>query len=207
MGDLLLRLGVIGAVLVGTSLTACSSSPVKPASSGQVWHVGSAQAAGPKLTVTVRGGCPATVGTATDVARSALPGSQELLPTDGEPASALICEYAEPAGALPGASTASAPGPRLTHRIALTQAQTRQLAAAISKISLVPPTGTFNCPARGVGDDTVIAFAYPAAQTVDLWYKTSGCRTLDNGDVAAFQGANPSFYSGFQTAFRSMAPD
>lgn len=200
MRDVLSGLGIIGAVLIGTSVTACSSSPTEPAPVGEVWHVSSARAAGPTLTVTVRDGCPPTVGMATDVARSALPGPQELLPTDAEPTSGLICEYAERSGAKPAK-------PGLTHRIALTQAQARRLAAAIRKISLAPPTGGFSCPGQRLGEDTVIAFAYRAGRTVDLWYRTSGCRTLDNGDVAAFQGANPSFYSGFETVFGSMAPD
>jgi len=94
----------------------------------------------------------------------------------------------------------------LLHSVLLDAANARRLASAVNHISLQPPTAVFHCPADFFGSDTVIAFAYPSHQNADLWFRTSGCRTLDNGEVSAFEGANPSFYSGFEDAFDSLVP-
>jgi hypothetical protein len=50
------------------------------------------------------------------------------------------------------------------------------------------------------GTITVIAFDY-GGHTVDLWQNTSGCQTLDNGDLYAFEIGNPSFYDVYAKAF------
>lgn len=108
----------------------------------------------------------------------------------------MVCEY-EPT---------SAGTTHLRHGVRLDAAHAQRLAKALSGVSLKPPTGQFSCPADYSGADTVIALTYPPGSTVALWYKTAGCRTLDNGDVLAFQGANASFFDGFEPVFNSVAP-
>lgn len=174
--------GGVAAVAATVALAACA------AQAAQVGHVGYARSHGSKITINPNGPCPTTLGDATDVTRSRLPKANELVPKDSAPTAGLICEYGEP----PDATTGAVPPPTLTHAITLTQSQAQELAATISKISLTPPRGGFACPAQYFGSHTVIAFGYPdAAPTVDLWYETSGCRTLDNGHVSAFQGREP----------------
>lgn len=178
-------------------LTACTSKSAHPQSgSSDVGHVSTGQANGAKVTVSVSDGCPATLDSATDVATSPASQADKLLPAGVSPRDGLICEYA--------IASSGRHVPRLTRRIPLTRPAATKLAAAISTISLKPASGTFSCPAQYFGTDTVIAFDYPSDKTVDLWYETSGCRTLDNGDVLAFQGGNPSFYNGFETSFDSL---
>lgn len=141
-------------------------------------------------------GCPRTLGQAEDVGKQPGIPSDRLLPT-GQPSAGLICEYmASPSGQ----ATA------LLHEVRLDSTNAQRLANAIVHVSLRPATGSFHCPANFFGSDTVIAFTYTPTLSADLWYRTSGCRTLDNGDVSAFEGANPSFYTGFANIFNSLVP-
>lgn len=121
-----------------------------------------------------------------------------LLPTGQRPTRGLVCGY--------GRASSDATTTKLLRAVPLDAANAHRLAAAVGAVSLAPAQGRFNCPADSFGAVTVIALAYPSHLTVDLWYKTAGCATLDNGDVLAFQGANPSFYAGFQSALESVAP-
>jgi hypothetical protein len=188
-------------VSVGTTLGACTQSSTtashaSPASnSPAIGHVAT-QSPGQTITVSVRKGCPNTLGDTKDVAtQPEIPGDR-LLPT-GQPSAGLICEYT----ASPRGETTM-----LLHRVQLDAAKARALAVAVGLVSLKPATGAFNCPDDLFGTVTVIAFDYSASIGADLWYTTSGCRTLDNGHVSAFEGANPSFYSGFESAFNSLVP-
>jgi hypothetical protein len=76
----------------------------------------------------------------------------------------------------------------------LARTEAAKLASTINVLSLKRPEKfVVNCAVDYYGSDTVIAFNYPTDSTVDLWYKTSGCRTLDNGEVIAYVEANPTF--------------
>jgi hypothetical protein len=80
--------------------------------------------------------------------------------------------------------------------------QAATLATVVNQISLAPAKGTFNCGAAIMSRISVLAFSYTEPdRTVDLWFSPTGCGTLDNGDVLAFEGANASFYTGFVDAF------
>jgi hypothetical protein len=183
---------VLGAVLgAPLALLACGSS-----TSGQI---PAAQATGLKIVVTVDGGCTVTLGPAKDVRTDPDGLSQHLLPEHTKPTSSLVCEYT-------GRSTAQQPlRTRLARSVRLGVHDATRLASAISKVSTKPAHGEFVCPNDQFGTVTIVAFNY-ADRTVDLWYKWSGCQTLDNGYVLAFQGANASFYSAFQPVFDDLAP-
>lgn len=170
---------------------------VQACSSSTRGHVPAVRAAGPKIVVTVRGGCPATLGRATDVRNDGDGLSDHLLSGGMKPVRGLVCEYR---------SMQTPPFPtRLASSVRLEAADARRLATVIQNVSLRPARGAFSCPEQEFGTVAVLAFDY-GDHTVDLWYQWSGCQTLDNGHVLAFQGANPSFYSRFQTVFDSLAP-
>ena len=44
------------------------------------------------------------------------------------------------------------------------------------------------------------------ADDVDVWWNDSGCQTLDNGRLGAFEDGNPSFYKTFQNAYTRLVP-
>jgi len=51
---------------------------------------------------------------------------------------------------------------------------------------------------------TIIAFGY-SQYSVDIWYQDSGCQTVDNGKIGAWQGGSASF-AAFQTTLVGLAP-
>jgi hypothetical protein len=166
-------------------------------SAGAVGHVSAHRRGESTITVAAGGVCPASPGGAGDVRNAATP-ERRLLP-DGKPTAGLVCVYrAFPAAGAPPGSTV-----RLARTVHLDAAQSAVLAGSIAKVSLKPAHGTFECPAAVAGA-AIIALLYPPRRSVDLWYAASGCQTLDNGDVLAFQGANPSFYDGFETTFATL---
>jgi len=74
---------------------------------------------------------------------------------------------------------------------------------------LVPPNpvAALICRYHGApGTWSVLAFAYPERQDVDLWYADSGCPILDNGQIAAWELGNPPFYQGFAALVDQLAP-
>jgi hypothetical protein len=87
----------------------------------------------------------------------------------------------------------------------LGDAQAQQLADVIRQIDLAAPSGTFFCPAD-FGAVAIIGFSYPDGVDTGLWYRTSGCQTLDNGRIGAFQGGNPSFYNAFESVIDRLSP-
>jgi hypothetical protein len=63
----------------------------------------------------------------------------------------------------------------------------------VRKVSLrSPPLGAVNCP-NDTASFAIIALAFNGSRDEDLWWKTSGCQTLDNGTVGATETANDSF--------------
>jgi hypothetical protein len=165
-----------------------------------VGHVPAARAAGPNIRVVVEDGCPRTLGRARDVENRPEGLATRLVPEGAEPVAGLVCEYT-------GSPTAKTPlATKLARRVPLDAHQAARLAVATGHVSVAPAHGTTSCPNPQLGSEAIIAFAYDTGRIVDLWYETSGCQTLDNGYVLAFQGGNPSFYSGFQPVFDELAP-
>lgn len=151
----------------------------------------------PAMLVSVNAGCPATDVGYGDVVNM-FPGPP-LVPPDAT--GGLICRYG--AGThlgLNGAGTGT-----LASAQRLGEAQADELANAIRQVNLNAPSGSSDCPAD-VGLVTVIGFAYAGRADVGLWYKSSGCQTLDNGRIGAFEGGNPSFYNGFEGMIDHLSP-
>lgn len=151
----------------------------------------------PALLVSMNAGCPATDVGYRDVVNT-FPGPPLVPPgTTG----GLICRYgAGPHLGLNGAGTGTLASSRR-----LGEAQADELANAIRQVNLDAPFGSSGCPAD-VGLVTVIGLAYAGRADVGLWYKSSGCQTLDNGRIGAFEGGNPSFYNGFEGVINHLSP-
>jgi hypothetical protein len=162
---------------------------------------GSYTARSPRVRVTVDSGCPDTLGGAKDVSNPPGGLGNHLVPMGDDPRAGVVCQYA-------GSQNLKAPTTTVLARSTpLTQQCAARLARALGNVSLKATTGKFECPAYLVGSITIIALNYRGhGADVDLWYSTSGCQTIDNGHVVAFQGANPSFYNSFETALEQVAP-
>lgn len=152
----------------------------------------------PAIRITVAGGCPASLGTAADVRNDPSVLEARLVPAGDQPDSALICRY-------PGSTTADGLPSSKNRRIVLRRAAADALARALARVSLVQPKGMFSCPAD-FESLAIIVLHYAAGSDVDIWYRTTGCQTLDNGYILAFEGANPSFYNTFVDAYARLVP-
>lgn len=147
----------------------------------------------PQLRVTAAAGCPASVGQARDVANT--PTTGRTLVLEGAPDQALICLYGQDAPSAPVS-------PGLGKQVRLTAAEASALQKAVSGISLkAPPGGPVGCPAELPGALAILDFHFQNGQDYDLWYKTTGCQTLDNGVRGTTEIANPTFYTGFSPLF------
>ncbi len=153
----------------------------------------------PQVHVDVSGGCPTSLSDWQDVRNTGWGLGSELVPPN--PVAALICRYQ---GNL-GSSVLPLSGRTLYRQVVLDATTSRQLATSIAAISLTPPIGTTSCPAD-LGSASLLAFAYPGRQDVDLWYADSGCATLDNGEIGAFEPGNAPFYQGFAPLVDQLAP-
>jgi hypothetical protein len=135
-------------------------------------------AAGPRMRVTVSGGCP---GSDREIVGVRNPGSgldSALLPA-GSPTSALICAYG---GLNPPHEFGVLPP------VLLSATQARQLAREARHIPLGHSDNTVtNCPAGSAAFD-VIAFHYAGRPDVDLGVSPSGCSTVANGHIRADGG-------------------
>ncbi|GAA4163282.1 hypothetical protein GCM10022286_23520 [Gryllotalpicola daejeonensis] len=164
--------------LVALALSGCAGTP-------GTWFTPSR----PTISVTATASCPAVLGSARDVPdRSG--GSGKLLPDSRQPTAALVCSYKNR---------------DLASQTQLGAEGSRELASVINKIDLAKPKGNFNCPAL-FDEVTIMAFQFGHADDVDLWWNASGCQTLDNGRLGAFEGANPSFYEAFQNTYARLVP-
>ena len=170
---------VVRCVRAGSASAPPSGAPTSAASSSVT-----TSSAGDRVAVTVAGGCPAGLGGAADVANDPAGLRDRLLPSGAVADVGLVCAYRGTEAPATGHPTGRA---RLGTGAAV------HLAAVIGRVSLTRPTGTYSCPAQFAGTDTVLAFHYRSGRTVDLWYLTSGCRTLDNGYTTAYQVAGGSF--------------
>jgi hypothetical protein len=153
----------------------------------------------PQVHVDVSAGCPMSLNDWQDVRNTGKGLGSELVPPN--PVAALICRYQ---GNL-GPSVSPLSSRSLYRQVVFDTATSRELATSIAAISLARPTGTTSCPAD-LGSASVLAFAYPGRQDVDLWYADSGCPTLDNGEIAASEDGNPPFYQRFDPLVDQLAP-
>lgn len=174
-----LRLGC--AALVLALLAGCSA-----------WASGTHEPPKPTTRVTVAGGCPHSLGTAADVRNDSAGLIRQLVPVGVTPDAGLICRY-------PGSRTQPA-GP-----MALGPDAVGTLARALAQVRIGGPPGETHCPAD-FGSVAIIVLRYADRDDVDLWYRTSGCQTLDNGHVSAFEGGNPSFYDTFMNTYARLVP-
>lgn len=208
-----LRAAVLGLAVAASALAACATTSSNKATSSsdrgrpedvaansgsRIGRVPALAKRGPTIAVDAVRGCPRSLGRAVDVRNDFADRDASLLPIGHRPTRGLVCQYGR--ASSPSITT------KLLRAVPVHAAQAERLAAAVSAVSLMPAQGRFSCPADFYGAVTIIALSYPAHLTVTLWYKTAGCRTVDNGDVLASQGANPSFYAGFQSALESVAP-
>jgi hypothetical protein len=128
---------------------------------------------GPRLRVTVTGGCPATDHNIVGV-RNPGPGLDHRMVPAGRPVAGLECRY----DGMNGHPW------KLRRTIRLTRAQATREARSIARLPLSHTNGgVMNCPMDD-GSAEVIVLAYPA-QDVDLWATTNGCQTIANGHISA----------------------
>lgn len=183
-----------GATLLAALSVIAVGCPVA-AQSSAIWQI---HRPGPTVRVTTAGGCPTSLGSATDVRNRGPWQAKMLMPPS--PSRGLICRYSAYLGAAQRSSTAAR-----YRRVRLGRAAARHLARVIAGIDTRPPKGKFSCPA-GFDSATIIAFSYGNRPDADLWYSDTACQTLDNGRIGAFEGANPSFYRDFTPLLNRLAP-
>jgi hypothetical protein len=142
--------------------------------------------------------CPASLGATDGVSNPGI--GDELVSPD--PMTGLICRYAPPS---PFNTDFDLDPGSLYDQVWLTQSQAVHLAAVIGTISTAMPTGPSSC-AADFDSTTMIVFAYAGAPDIDLWFHDTGCQTLDNGRVKAFEIGNPNFFGPFDSLIQQWAP-
>ncbi len=155
------------------------------------------QPSSPKLEVNVARGCPSALAGLQDVVNT-FPGPPLV---QGGPRAGLICWY----GAIYRLGPTPASQRLLATSKRLDEGQAQELATVIRSLTLTVSVGAFHCPAD-FGEVAVIGFEYQGKADVGLWYRTTGCQTLDNGRIGAFEGGNPSFYNGFVNLIERLSP-
>jgi len=148
-------------------------------------------APGPRMRVTVAGGCPATDAGAVGVRNSAPDLATMLLPA-AAPTGGLMCEYAGLNGIRFG----------LLKSTKLDADAAAQLASSVSSSPLSHlDNEQVHCPMDDASA-AVLVFSYPGRADVDVWYTRNGCRSVSNGYITASTGdilnelANPAAASG-----------
>ncbi len=135
-------------------------------------------ATGPRLRVTVSGGCPRSDQGDVGVTNPG-PGLDQALLPSARPSSAVICEY----GGLNAKARLS-----LARRIVLSTGSAARLSRQALQIRLGHIDGAvFYCPMDD-GSIDIVAFHYPAGPDVDLWYRARGCQDVANGHILAAGG-------------------
>jgi hypothetical protein len=160
-----------------TSTSSTTTAPRSP----KPWHIPPRH---PTIHISVSSACPVTLGNARDVKNTGSGLTTTIVP--GTPTDALVCRYTS----------------RLERQTRLDESQSRQLGTAIDRVSTAPPHGSYSCPAIIIGN-VIIVFSIPGRADVDIWWTDSGCQTLDNGVIGAFEGRNPSF-NGFLTTIGAL---
>jgi hypothetical protein len=142
------------------------------------------QPGGPRIRVTVAGGCPgrdtheAAGGgpavPATDVTNDGADLAGRLLPA-AAPAAGLECRYY----GLNGHPF------QLRAATRLSAAQARRVAATMAAVPLSHPLGEVTSCPDDDGSAEVIALSYPGRGDVDLWVTLNGCTSVSNGFIWA----------------------
>ena len=133
---------------------------------------------GPRVHIAAGGDCPANLHGADDVNNPGVNLSDALLPA-GRTSAGLVCRYS-------GSNAKPAFG--LQHQQRLNGTEAAKLATAVRAIDLSHPDGgSSSCP-NDDGSAVVIAFSYPNAPDVDLWFASTGCESLRNGTIIASPG-------------------
>jgi hypothetical protein len=146
-------------------------------------------ASGPQVRFTTATGCPHRLDRFGDVRADGPDLGDALAPS--EPARAgVVCSYRS----LQRSAAA------LSASVRLGPAEARVLGGALARVDLKDAPDETSCPAD-TGRFAVIVLAYSGRPDVDVRYQDSGCRTLDNGVVSAWEVANPSFYNRFAPTF------
>jgi hypothetical protein len=185
-------LAVVAVVFAGGGTAAGFAVAGGADRAGTWFHPGST-----KLEVNVAKGCPSSLTSFQDVVNT-FPGPP-LVPA--EPRTGLICRY----GPVYGLGPTPASQRLLATSKRLNEAQAQELATVIRSLTLTVSVGAFSCPAD-FGDVAVLGFAYHGKADVGLWYRTTGCQTVDNGRIGAFEGGNPSLYNGFVNLVERLSP-
>ncbi len=130
--------------------------------------------AGPRMRVTVAGGCPGSDAQFAGVSNRGTDLARRLLPA-AEPTAGLQCRYYGMNGLARRLRTATR----------LNLAAARRGARAMAGLLLSHVDGArVSCPADD-GSAEVVALSYPDRADVDLWIKLNGCGGVTNGYIAA----------------------
>ena len=180
------------ACLVVLVLSSCGSSSV----SNTPWKIVTRQ---PQIRVEVSSGCPTTVAGAEDVSNTRAGLDKQVVPLN--PQSGLICRFGP---AYANGQIIVGAGTLYRHR-QIDMKTARHLASIIDSVSTAAPKSVTSCPAA-TGSASIIVFSYEDATDVGLWFSDSGCRTLDNGFIGAFEPGNPDFHQGFESLIEELCP-
>jgi hypothetical protein len=151
---------------------------------------------GHRLRVTIARGCPASIAGYRDVRNpaGALTGGHFVPP---HPSEALICRFSPIDGAQgPGVSHG-----KLYEHSHAGSSPARRLAADLNRMP--QRTGDTACPAD-IGSYDVLVFGYAGRPDVDIWYASSGCPTLSNGETST--GDFSSAFADFDRTLNRLAP-
>ena len=162
-----------------TPVSPPASSPSSTALPKQAPAPASDTATGPRLSVTVATGCPAsdkdpvTGQVYVGVTNPPPAWSGTFLP-NLSPTGALICQY----DGLNGKPFS------LQSHAHMDLADATKLATTMNQAPLTCPfcDGTYSCP---MDDDsiTIVVFTYAERPDVAIWMKANGCRTMTNGTI------------------------
>ncbi len=131
-------------------------------------------ATGPRLRVTLAGGCPRSDNGIVGV-KNRGPGLRRALLPSGKPTAGLVCRY----NGLNGKAF------QLRKATKLDAAQARRLARSMARLPLSHTDGGLtDCPFDDESAE-VVALAYPHRSDVDLWVKLNGCTYVGNGFILA----------------------
>jgi hypothetical protein len=141
------------------------------------------------------GACPRDLGDARDV-RYPANGPMGLV-FDAAPASGLVCYYG------PMRVEDRQPSRPLGRPVRLSAPGAVAVVDAVRRVELIGGTARrVSCPID-TGDVAVIELRYRHRRPEELWWKDSGCQTLDNGRIGASRTRNPSF-TAFQDAVTAL---
>jgi hypothetical protein len=144
-------------------------------------------------------GCPATIGPAQDVANTGVALDKTMLPPNA--VSGQICRF----GPAYRSGQLVVPAGALYREQQLDRSTVEHLTSVIDGISTARPPGVTSCPDAD-GSASIIVISYADTVDVNLWFFDSGCRTLDNGVIGAFEDGNPAFYNDFESLMDRLSP-